>query len=75
MPAGLPQADEITQADLRRAVALELELSRLQRQLNALLESFYVRLKAGARVEEGTHTCIIEHFGRGVTRGERVKVR
>lgn len=56
-------------------VALDLEIDRLKRIREEILESIYLRLKAGAAVEHGVHRAEIEHEHRGPTFVERVRVR
>ena len=65
----------VSQAELRRHVALSLQIARLQRQLDELDEGVYRKLKAGARVEPGTHAAEIVVQRRGGSITERVRVR
>ena len=75
MPCRHAEPEFVSQAELRRHVALSLQIARLQRQLDELDETIYRRLKAGARVEPGTHTAEIVVSRHGRTLIERVRVR
>ena len=75
VPSQLAQTAFVTQAELRRRIALKLQIARLQRQLDDVDETIYLKLKSGARVEPGTHTATIERVRNGRTRVERVRVR
>ncbi|MFN3323397.1 MAG: hypothetical protein ACK5AZ_07875 [Bryobacteraceae bacterium] len=75
MPSQLAQTEIVSQAELRRRIALKLQIARLQRQLDDVDETIYLKLKSGARVEPGTHTATIERVRNGRTRIERVRVR
>lgn len=70
-----PQTGIVSQAELRRRVALKLQIARLQRQLADVDDIIYRKLAAGATVEPGTHTATIERAQNGRTRIERVRVR
>lgn len=65
----------IQQSDLRRIVAINLEIARLKRQRDRLLEDLFRNLKEGASVEPGTHRCELETSQRGAVLTERVWVR
>jgi hypothetical protein len=69
------QPQVISQDELRRVVAIDLEIARLKRTRDALLEAVYLKLKDGAKVEPGAHVCSVETYQRGGLRGERVHVR
>jgi len=64
----------ISQTELRRVVALDLEIARLQRERDRLAEAIYRKMKAGARIASGAHTCSVEVYRKGGVRGERLRV-
>ncbi|MGE5571094.1 MAG: hypothetical protein ACM3S5_18825 [Rhodospirillales bacterium] len=75
MPMQLSQPDLIRQDELRRVVALDLEIARLQRTRDQLAEEIYRKRKAGAMVEPGTHVCEIEVTREGGVLVEQLKIR
>jgi hypothetical protein len=75
MPSQFAKTEIVSQAELRRRVALKLQIARLQQQLDDVDETIYLKLKSGACVEPGTHTATIEHVRNGRTRVERVRIR
>jgi hypothetical protein len=60
---------------LRRIVALDLEIARLRLVRDRFADAMYRKLKTGARVAAGAHTCSLEVYRQGGVRGERLRVR
>ena len=68
------KAEAISQTQLRRAHVLQRQITRLQRELDEILESLLDSIESGAPIEEGTHTAFIETTKHGGTIRAHVKV-